>query len=307
MNNQKVTDTNKDIKICHISDFHLPIEESFPPYKLLSKRIMGYANLKLLRSKNHQKEPFLRLLEKITEEKPDMLIATGDLVNLALETEYKNIADIFNSFGYTKDNLMLVPGNHDRYTPGAQRKNYFEKSFAKWLDCNGTPPCFPIFKDLGNIAIIGIDTAVWRGPVSAAGKINKVQLKEIENIIVEKCKGKKIVAAMHHPPYKLLDSHLKQYLSGLYGYKRVLELLKNRNALVLHGHIHVRTDLLINDTHIVGVPSASNNHGSHHKKMSFHTFNFDKNGDYKVYSTAYHAKEDQFKTDELLNGLEMLK
>jgi 3',5'-cyclic AMP phosphodiesterase CpdA len=295
---QNITE-HKPVKICHISDFHLPLEGRFPPYKLFSKRILGYANLKFLRAKTHQLAPFLKIMEQIEQNNPDILVATGDLVNLALDDEYRNIAGIFKKHNFSKDNLMLVPGNHDRYTPGSQYKAYFEKSFSKWLDCNGTPPCYPVFTDLGQVGIIGLDTAVWRGPVSAAGKITAYQLTKLESLLNSECAGKRPVIAMHHPPYKLLGSHLKHYLSGLYGYRKVLELLKGRNAIVIHGHIHIRTNLKIDDTQIIGVPSASNNHASHHKKMSFHTLDFDKNGYCKVSSSIYHAGEDRFETIEL--------
>ncbi len=292
--------SNQSVKICHISDFHLPLEDVIPIHKLLSKRVMGYANLKLLRSKTHIKEPFLKLLEQISKEKPDLLVATGDLVNLALDAEYKLIADIFDQFGFTKENLMLVPGNHDRYTPGSQYKAYFEKAFSKWLDCDGSPPCYPYVKKFDNVAVIGLDTAVWRGPVSAAGRINKKQLEKLEQILTEECENRQPVIAMHHPPCKLLGSHFKHSLSGLYGYRKILDLLKDKNALVLHGHIHIRTNFFTNDTHIVGVPSASNDHESSHKKMSFHTFNFDKNGNYNMSSTTYHSGENRFET-KILN------
>ena len=161
---------------------------------------------------------------------------------------------------------------------------------------------YPSFRQIGPIGLIGLDTAIWRGPIRAAGRVDNAQRQRFEGLLNGACADLRPVVAMHHPPFELLDSNLKHYLSGLQGYKKVLSLLEGRNAIVLHGHIHVRTDVTINDTRIVGVSSASNNTAKEGKTLSYHTVEIDRDGGVDIQATSYIDADDRFETTSLNAG-----
>jgi len=285
---------DRAVTLCHVSDFHLPLPASFPVYKLLSKRMLGYLNLKVFRGWHHHRASFMTLLAEMRRTNPDATVLTGDVANLSLAVEFNSVRALLDDAGFTPDNLLIVPGNHDRYTPGAARRKDFDAAMHPWI--GDGPDVFPLLRPLGPIALIGLDSAVWRGPHRSAGRLHRAQLSRLEDLLHNRLDGRRPVVAIHHPPFRLTDSPLKQYLSGLDNYPRLLEILAGHRAVVLHGHIHRRSDVTINDTRILGVPSASNESADPARTMAFHTLRFDPDGRFAIHATCYHAGADRFET-----------
>ena len=285
--------------ITHISDFHLPISGTIPLHKLLSKRVLGWANLKFNRGKTHQFEPFIKLLDHLESQDANYCIATGDFVNLALDQEFAFLAQLFRERGFTSDNLGCIPGNHDRYTPGAQMRGDFEKHFSEWLPFPDTPRQYPTLKKVGNVAIIGLNTAIWRGPVRAAGRLPKRQLRRLSRILDSIDAGVIPLVAMHHPPFAIGRHRLKQYLDGMQRFEPLMDLLQNRNAVVIHGHIHVSSDRMCGDVRVIGVPSASNDAGNSEKQLAYNTLRFGPEGLIDASTTRYWPERDIFDTNPL--------
>ncbi|MBN2341374.1 MAG: metallophosphoesterase [Deltaproteobacteria bacterium] len=285
--------------LTHISDFHLPIEGRVPRHKLFSKRILGYANLRFNRGKTHMKQPFIALLEHLFNQHADMCVATGDFVNLALSSEFAHLASIFEQTGFTDKNLFCIPGNHDRYTPGAQLRKDFETHFHQWLPFDNAQQAYPTFKIVGSVALIGVNTATWRGPVRAAGRIDKSQRQRIEQRLNTLPSGLTPVIAMHHPPFAAAGHMLKQYLDGLQHFEPLVAMLQGRNAVVIHGHIHVLSDRTYGDVRIIGVPSASNDTGTDRRQLGYNTLKFDAEGLKEAACTQFWPATNTFRTFQL--------
>ncbi|MBN2714522.1 MAG: metallophosphoesterase [Deltaproteobacteria bacterium] len=282
--------------ITHISDFHLPISGKIPLFKLLSKRMLGWANLTFNRGKTHQQDPFFRLLDHLVAQRGDCCVATGDFVNLALDQEFAYLAALFNQCGFTEQTLFCIPGNHDRYTPGAQLRGDFEKHFAAWLPFPNAPRQYPTFKTVGHAAIIGLNTAVWRGPIRAAGRLPKRQLRRLKALLDSLPPGLTPLIAMHHPPFSIGRHGVKQYLDGMQRFEPLMDLLQHRNAVVIHGHIHVLSDRMCGDVRVIGVPSASNDIGKSEKQLAYNTLRIGPNGLIEALSTRYWPERDVFDT-----------
>ena len=62
----------------------------------------------------------------------DHLVITGDLTNLALESEYRRAAEIVGRFG-SKLEISVVPGNHDIYTDTKSQQALFQKVHSRSL------------------------------------------------------------------------------------------------------------------------------------------------------------------------------
>jgi 3',5'-cyclic AMP phosphodiesterase CpdA len=292
MKNQTETTTT----IVHVSDFHLPISDTIPFRKFFSKRVLGWANLQFNRGKTHRKEPFIHLFKHLRDQGSSLCVATGDFVNLALESEFSAVADLFRENGFTAENLFCIPGNHDRYTPGAQYRGDFEKHFSEWLPFTGSPRQYPTMKIVGNVAVIGLNTATWRGPIRAAGRLPKRQLKRLHHLLDNLDASLTPLIAMHHPPFAIGTHALKQYLDGMQRFQPLMDLLQGRKAVVLHGHIHILSDRMCGDVRVIGVPSASNDAGKSDKQLAYNTLRFDSDGLVEVTSTRYWPARDTFDT-----------
>lgn len=263
---------------------------------MLSKRILGWANLKFNRGKTHLREPFEKLLSHLIEQDASICVATGDFVNLALDEEFANLAQTFHSHGFSADKLFCIPGNHDRYTPGAQYRGDFERHFATWLPFPGPKKQYPTYKEVGHVALIGLNTATWRGPIRAAGRLPKRQLHRLTEILTRLSPSLTPVIAMHHPPFAIGTHAVKQYLDGMQRYAPLMALLQQRKAVVLHGHIHVVSDRMVGDVRVLGVPSASNNVGNSEKQLAYNTLRFGPEGLRDATITRYWPKRDTFDT-----------
>src|SRR5690606_1033636 len=102
------------ITLAHLSDVHLA---PLPPVRfrdLLGKRITGYLNWKLKRQKTLDGEGLANLVHHLRGHNPDLTVVTGDLVNLALDTEIDAAYNWLQSVG-EPDRVCISPGNHDAY------------------------------------------------------------------------------------------------------------------------------------------------------------------------------------------------
>jgi 3',5'-cyclic AMP phosphodiesterase CpdA len=268
------------ITIAHLSDLHLPLPGRLGALDLLNKRLLGWANLRLLRSGTHRLEPFKLLLSRVVELDPDLVLISGDLTNLALPAEYKQIDQLLGQAGLKPETTLLLPGNHDRYTPQADQSGAFETGLARWLpagfDRDGG---WPLTRELGPVQVIGLDTAVWRGPIRAAGRLSRAQLQRLKRVLHEsQTDGRHRVIALHHAPFAL-DGVLNQdYRSGLTGRKLLMSLLGDRPTTLLHGHLHRLGRRRLGSHEIIGVPSASNDTGRIDSQLACHLLTFDAQG-----------------------------
>ena len=82
--------SDKISRIAHISDLHLPLYGAVPLGALLGKRVLGYANLRLFR-RSHRLEHLESLLRGLKAEEPDLVVITGDLSSLSLDSEFARL------------------------------------------------------------------------------------------------------------------------------------------------------------------------------------------------------------------------
>src|SRR5262249_44881663 len=76
------------MRIVHISDMHF-WHITLNPLRLMSKRILGMANLILNRARFYKMEVMSAVVERVKELKPDHMLVTGDLTTTALDEEFQ--------------------------------------------------------------------------------------------------------------------------------------------------------------------------------------------------------------------------
>jgi 3',5'-cyclic AMP phosphodiesterase CpdA len=249
--------------LAQLSDPHLTSLEGVSCGALLNKRVLGYLSWRRRRRHEHRSEVLDLLLEDLAGIKPDHVAVTGDLTHLGLPKEFRQARDWLKTLG-SPDRVTVIPGNHDTYVATA-----WEDTFAQWVpymasddtdnDCATASSLFPSLRVRGDIALIGISTAVPTAPFMATGKMGQAQLGRLEKILGDaREKGLFRVIMIHHPPLAGTVKWRKRLVDG----HRLESLLRTSGAeLVLHGHAHKTTVTQLQGERqsipVIGVPSSS--------------------------------------------------
>ena len=111
------------MKVLHLSDVHLaPVVPGRPPWHGGWRRLLAQVELKLMgRARRYVDAPqaLARILEEAASLGVDHLVLSGDLTVLARDEEFALVAEALGPLTGQPARLTVVPGNHDRYTPGA--------------------------------------------------------------------------------------------------------------------------------------------------------------------------------------------
>ena len=169
-----------------------------------------------------------RLVEKIVELGPDLLVVSGDLTQRARAGQFRQ-AQTF--LGRLPKPQIVVPGNHDvpLYNVFARFVNPLTK-FKKFITSDLTPE----FLD-EELAVFGINTA--RSLTIKGGRVNREQVEELQKrlCIIDDQKVKIIVT---HHPFDLPEGFDEDDIVGRA--KKVMPKLVECGADVfLAGHLHV--------------------------------------------------------------------
>ena len=195
------------LRIAHVSDLHVLSSAGVEWRKILfNKRITGFANLVLHRGRVHRREYLLAVLAAAAAS-ADHVVVTGDITNLALESEYEEARRLLDGVARSVE-VTVVPGNHDIYLPPVQRERRFPHHFGTFLrsdlpefalDLPAGP--YPVVKLRGPAAIIALSSAVPRPPFIAAGFVGAAQLAALGRLLGHPEVARRTpVILIHHPP-----------------------------------------------------------------------------------------------------------
>jgi 3',5'-cyclic AMP phosphodiesterase CpdA len=280
------------MRIAHISDLHVLALDGAVPFRLFNKRATGYANLRFRRKHTHKSELVRAIAAHLAGANIDHVVITGDVSNLALESEFAAVRVILDeALGLPPSAVSIVPGNHDVYTRGAARDQRFYRYFEPYLTSDLPEHrashegggMFPVVKLRGPAAFIGLSTALPRLPVVAAGRLGEAQLDKLELILQSpEVRSRTPVILLHHP---LHNPHtwIKATLEGLDDAARLSRTLGSlERGLLLHGHLHRRLHrkLLTSTGHIdvIGATSASLAHESPERMAGFNLYELSNDG-----------------------------
>lgn len=250
--------------LAHISDIHLGPLPRIRRRELFSKRILGYVNWHRGRKIVHRREVLDILTRDLGERCPDHVAVTGDLVNLGLQAEYVRALEWLRLLG-RPDHVTVIPGNHDAYV--RTRRDSCTAHWGAYMLPNheGTDlfPAqtegFPFIRRFGDIALVGLSSAIPTPPFVAAGRIGGPQRRRLGHALDRlREEGLFRVVLIHHPPLP----GQTDWRRGLRDDAKVTRILREKGAeLVLHGHTHRATVETLESPHgpipVIGVPSAS--------------------------------------------------
>jgi len=222
------------LRFAHCSDIHLLNLEGIRPWDFLNKRITGAVNLVLKRRRAHNDALFDRIVERAHELAVDRLVITGDLTNLALESEFAHVVKKLAGAGLP---MIFFTGNNEFYTRGAARNGRFEVHFAPFMQGERAPGTeYPFIQRFEGVALIGVSSAVPSLPLYATGFVGEAQLERLETMLQQlKQDGLARVVLIHHPVIAGM-SHKRHDLLDLEAFGRVIA--SSGAELILHGHEH---------------------------------------------------------------------
>ena len=228
------------MRIAQISDLHVLDLEAVQLRDFMTKRITGGVNLLTGRRNSHPLELAERLVEDVSIQAPDHVVVTGDVTNLSLPGEFQRVSRLLKALGGYQD-LTVIPGNHDVYTAGSQSQRRFETYFGHlfWKDSVDVHKMeWPGQKDLGDVLIVGLCSAIPTPVLTAYGRVGPEQLKRAEAILsAEEHKDKFKVVLVHHNLHK--RGKWKEATASLRDRDDVLAQLHAVGVdLLLHGHTH---------------------------------------------------------------------
>jgi len=279
------------MRIAHFSDLHILALEGVQPHRFLNKRLTGYANIALKRGHVHKPSYVRAISREIARAKVDHVVITGDLTNLALETEFEAVRRLLEEeLGLDAKHVSIVPGNHDLYTRGALTKRRFVSYFAEYLTTD-LPEIgvdlgvghFPVVKLRGPAAIIGLSTAVPLPPFVAAGKLGRRQLAELGKALAHPEVAKRTpIVLLHHPAHNPI-SKVKTLLEGLHDAALLWTTVRDLpRGMILHGHLHRRIQRFLPTSrgrlHAVGATSASLHHEDETRMAGFNLYELARDG-----------------------------
>jgi len=238
------------MRIGHISDLHILAISDVRPWEYLNKRLVGGLNLLLNRSKAHSSVVVERALEALASLDVDHIVISGDLTNLALDSEFAAAAEIIRSIESSSSRVSVVPGNHDYYTPGAASSGRFEHHFKDYLKSD--LPEYQLERGYffcylrGEVAFVGLNSGIATPWLFATGKVDEDELAQAARILDdERLKSRFKVVVVHHP-LMADEYHRFNFNRRLLNADKVLTTLREKNVdLVLHGHNHYLSVLKI--------------------------------------------------------------
>ena len=231
---------SKNYNIIHLSDLHY----SFPKLHaadLRSKRFLGLINEILIKKSyhyNHQRE---QLFKNIAEKEWDLLCITGDFSNLSCRKEFQKASQqLEHYFGDRK--IVVLAGNHDRYTKRVTRKEYFEYYFEKHIVFNWEKRqvhSVHVKEVLDNFLLVFFDMAVPRPWYSSRGTLTPNFFKEYQQKIRNsKNRKKKKIGFGHYPLFIPTGTKDRFWRRLNHGKKLASYILEDSFLAYCHGHIH---------------------------------------------------------------------
>ena len=287
--------------LAHLSDPHIGPLPRPRLVDLLSKRIVGYANWWRSRARVHRLAVLDALTTDLVAQPHDHTAVTGDLVNIALAGEFAVAQAWLDRLGGPED-VSFVPGNHDAYVRGAMAHwdthwDAFMRGDAEATEAPATVR-FPYVRRRGQVALVGLSTAVPTLPISASGRLGRDQVASLIELLRRLAAERLFrVVLIHHPPITPWAKRLKRLIDGA----TFRDAIARAGAdLVLHGHTHKQSLIWLNGPHqpvpVIGVPSASAVPGRRDDAAAYNLYRITgEPGDWscEVVTRGFRAGEDQ--------------
>ncbi len=185
------------------------------------------------------------------------VVISGDLTELGSKAEIETFASVLHTSKIAPDRIVLVPGNHDVYTSADAWLRALDGPLRPFRSGAADAPGKVVERD--GVTFLPIDVTRYQPITRSAGELTDATADALERRLRDPyLRRGAVVIVQHHPPFSH-DSRAWQWLDGLRGWARMMDLL-NRfpNVQVLHGHLHHVVDKIvgIGRARIFGAPAT---------------------------------------------------
>lgn len=217
--------------LAHFSDPHLSFTPRLTLAQRFSKRQLSAWSWLKGRGRSQQAELLAALVADVQAANPDHIVISGDIGNFSLPGEFPAAAKWLQTLG-PDDRVSVVPGNHDALVPLADDLGL--GLWKRWMSGDDGQPRWPYVRVRGDLALIGVSSALPTPPLLASGRVGDAQLQVLEARLRELGQqGLCRVVMLHHPPLDGVVSRRKA-LTDAAAFRAVIA--RAGAELVLHGH-----------------------------------------------------------------------
>lgn len=244
-------------RIAHISDVHLLDPKTVDQgarYRIATKMV----SLGRPIDPEGRRGKLLRALRLAKAKGADHFVVSGDLTEVGTDREFELFAEVLGEAELPAESVTLVPGNHDAYsTPDGWKRALLGplRSFV-----NASVEFGAKCVDRGNVVFVPIDSTRFQSIVRSGGEVTEATVRALSLALNDSAfAGKALVIVQHHPPFVHRSGALWNWIDGLVGYARLLELLvRHPHVQILHGHLHTVVDRFvgIGKNRVFGAPAT---------------------------------------------------
>jgi 3',5'-cyclic AMP phosphodiesterase CpdA len=135
--------------------------------------------------------------ERIDEEKPDLVVISGDFTQRARTEQFKEACEFLDRLREAGHDVLAVPGNHDVPLYDVFRRFLSPLTrYKRYIDDTLCP-----VHELAGVTVVGINTA--RSLTFSDGRINEEQMKFIRETFGRSAPNALRVLVTHHPLFAL--------------------------------------------------------------------------------------------------------
>lgn len=227
------------VRIGQMTDIHVRDFSGMRLSDWFGKRMTGWVNYQSKRAKEYSAEVVAAGVARLVEERPDLVVVSGDLTNVGLETELVAALRLLAPLREAGVRTVVFPGNHDMYVTAATRGG-FERVAADWqiADARGERPYLFVVR-AGEVSCVCFNSAIPVPPVLAYGRLGRQQLDDAARLCAaERSLGQTLVFAVHHHATRAPERPA-EWMRNLRDVAAFRRLAAEYGAvLVLHGHNH---------------------------------------------------------------------
>lgn len=225
-----------NFRIVHFSDIHLsaPLKD-FSGY--FDKRIVGTVNARLVRKHLHDPEIIPAAVRSILEQKPDLIVFSGDAASCGQPPEFELAADMLQPLTDSGIPILYSPGNHDLYVRNGKCRTACENFISRITNGKMNLESYPAGFDAGPLRILVFNGARPTNPLLSCGffeeKSQDLLREEVEH------KKKPLIAVCHFPVRRIRKGLVNGLRHQMFHTAEAVKYLDSGKLdLVLCGHIH---------------------------------------------------------------------
>jgi 3',5'-cyclic AMP phosphodiesterase CpdA len=230
--------------LIHISDLHfsnstLSLGALIRRFGPISKRVLGRLNHRWRRRGHFRADVRDALLRQLQDSDWDILVISGDLITLGLESELAAARRAIEPL-IEKGRVIIAPGNHDRYAGDVVNPDRLAETFADCFPFDSTGwrhGKLPYLEIGDHTLLMTLETACPRGLFSSRGRLDGSLDQDRAALLAQYPEHRRVIIG--HYPVFLPEGELEGPLHALAGKKRLQRfLVDHRVDFYLHGHIH---------------------------------------------------------------------